>query len=167
MLPGAVAIVALDQHDNVLMVRQYRHPVARHLWEIPAGLLDSTTETPLEAGSRELFEEGGYRARKWHTLVDVLTSPGMADETIRVLLARDLLPVPEDERHAGVHEEAEMEIEWWPLDEAIARALSGELENGISVAGLLAAHVAAHGGFQGLRPADAVWQARKGGEPAP
>ena len=101
-LPGAVAIVALDENDRVLLVRQYRHPVRRRLWEIPAGLLDSPREPAFDAAERELFEEGHVRAAQWFTLVDTLTSPGMTDETVRIFLARDLVHVPVSERHVGV-----------------------------------------------------------------
>lgn len=160
-LPGAVGIVAIDDEGQVLLVRQYRHPVGRRLWEIPAGLLDSTTETPVEAASRELAEEGSLRAARWDTLVDLLTTPGTADETIRVLLARDLTPIPPEERFARFHEEAEMEQAWVPLDEAVRRCLAGTLENAITVAGLLAALAVRPGGFAGLRAADAPWSARK------
>src|SRR5450631_3764506 len=83
-LPGAVGIVALDDKSRVLLVRQYRHPVQRRLWEIPAGLLDSPDETAAQAAERELFEEGHVRAAQWLTLVDTLTSPGMSDETVRI-----------------------------------------------------------------------------------
>jgi 8-oxo-dGTP pyrophosphatase MutT (NUDIX family) len=157
-LPGAVGIVALDDAGRVLLVRQYRHPVRRPLWEIPAGLLDSTTESPREAGERELFEEGGLRAATWHTLVDLLTSPGMADETIRVLLAQDLTPVAASDEFARFDEEAEMERRWVGLDEAVAQCFDGTIENGITVAGLLAAR-ALPGAT--LRSADAPWPARK------
>lgn len=160
-LPGAVAIVALDADDRVLLVRQYRHPVGRRLWEIPAGLLDSTTESALEAGQRELLEEGGYTAGTWHALTDLLTSPGMADETVRVLLARDLLDVPVAERPGLVHEEQELETGWLPLDEAVGQVLAGAIENSITVAGLLAAHAVRAGGGAALRPHDAPWGARK------
>lgn len=160
-LPGAVAIVPLDERDRVLLVRQFRHPVRRHLWEVPAGLLDSTTETPTEAGSRELFEEGHLRAARWDTLADILTSPGMADETIRLLLARELRIVAPEERFVGFHEEAEMVTAWLPLDDAVTRVLSGEIENGISAVALLATAAARARGFDVLRPADAPWAARK------
>jgi 8-oxo-dGTP pyrophosphatase MutT (NUDIX family) len=160
-LPGAVGIVALDENDRVLLVRQYRHPVRRRLWEIPAGLLDSPRETAVDAAERELFEEGHVRAAQWFTLVDTLTSPGMSDETVRVFLARDLTQVPALDRHVGVHEEAEMEMAWVPLDDAVGRCLSGGLENGITVAGLLAARVVLTQGLVGLRAAGAPWRARK------
>lgn len=162
-LPGAVGIVALDADERVLLVRQYRHPVGRHLWEIPAGLLDSTTESALEAGQRELAEEGFVTAGRWDCLCDILTSPGMTDETIRLLLARDLADVPVGERHVAFHEEADMELTRVPLVDAVARVLSGEIENGITVAGLLAAFASLRGG-PALRAVDAEWAARKGGQ---
>lgn len=163
-LPGAVGIVALDDDQRVLLVRQYRHPVRRRLWEIPAGLLDSTTETPLQAATRELAEEGFLRASHWSTLVDTLTSPGMSDETVRILLARGLTDVPEPERHVGLHEEAEMERAWVPLDEAARRCLSGDLENCVTIAGIMATQVALSGRIAELRDADAPWRARKAPE---
>lgn len=161
-LPGAVGIVAVDENERVLLVRQYRHPVRRRLWEIPAGLLDSMRESAVQAAERELFEEGHLRAAQWFTLVDTLTSPGMSDETVRILLARDLVEVRASQRYVGMHEEAEMELEWVPLDNAVERCLSGELENGITVAGLLAAQLALTRGVAGLRSSSAPWRARKG-----
>jgi len=161
-LPGGVGIVALDENDRVLLVRQYRHPVRRRLWEIPAGLLDSPRETAANAAERELFEEGNVRAAEWFTLVDMLTSPGMSDETVRVFLARDLAEVPASERHVGVHEEVEMEMMWVHLDSAVDRCLTGELENGITIVGLLAARLALTQGLAGLRDASSPWCARKG-----
>lgn len=159
-LPGAVAIVALDDKGRIVLVRQYRHPVARHLWEVPAGLLDTTTESALEAGQRELLEEAGLRAHQWDSLADVLTSPGMADETIRLLLARDLEDVPGSERPDPFHEEAEMQVQRMDLSQAIEQVLAGQLENGITAVAVLAAYVALLEGRE-LRPADAPWTARK------
>lgn len=161
-LPGAVGIVAIDDRDRVLLVRQYRHPVQRRLWEIPAGLLDSPRESAAQAAERELLEEGRVRAGQWFTLVDTLTSPGLSDEAVRIFLARGLVEVAASERHVGVDEEAEMEREWVPLGSAVERCLSGDLENGITVAGLLAAQLALARAPVGLRAADAPWPARKG-----
>ncbi|NTW38280.1 MAG: NUDIX hydrolase [Cellulomonadaceae bacterium] len=159
-LPGAVGIVAMDEADQVLMVRQYRHPVGRRLWEIPAGLLDSTTESALEAGQRELYEEGGLVASSWWTLLDLLTSPGLSDETIRVFLARGLTSA--DQEFARFDEEAELERRWVPLDEAVASCMAGTIENGITVAGILAAATTLRRGDR-LREPDAPWLARKPG----
>ncbi len=74
--PGAVAVVAIDDADRVLMVRQYRHPVRRFLWELPAGLRDVDGEPPLAAARRELVEETGYRASGWLTWSTSSPRPG-------------------------------------------------------------------------------------------
>jgi ADP-ribose pyrophosphatase len=151
--PGAVAVVALDEQDRVLLVRQYRHPVGEHLWELPAGLRDKQGEARLETARRELLEEGGVRARTWHTLADSLSSPGMTDEVLRIYLARDIDDVPDAERPAVEHEELEMQSEWVALDEACRRALAGELRNGTCLIGVLATAQAQLSGYAGLREA--------------
>jgi 8-oxo-dGTP pyrophosphatase MutT (NUDIX family) len=160
--PGAVAVVALRE-DEVLLVTQYRHPVGRHLDEVPAGLLDVGGESALAAAQRELAEEAGYAARTWHVLLDLLTSPGMTDEAIRVFLARDLITVP---REIQEHEELEMTVRWEPLDAAVRAALAGELENAAAVAGVLAAAAARADGFASLRPGLSSWRARPLAAPA-
>ena len=76
--PGAVGIIALDDADRVALVRQYRHAVRHRLIEPPAGLLDVTGEDPLLAAQRELAEEVGLAAGRWHVLVDLFTTPGLA-----------------------------------------------------------------------------------------
>ncbi|MDQ3502131.1 MAG: NUDIX hydrolase [Actinomycetota bacterium] len=156
--PGAVGVVALDDRGRVLLVTQYRHPVRRRLEELPAGLLDVAGEPALEAAQRELREEAGLSARTWHVLVDTLTSPGMTDEAIRVYLARGVQQVDRDVQE---HEEVDLTIEWVELDQAVRRVLAGDIENAMCVVGLLAADRAVRDGFSGLRPADAVWPARK------
>ena len=156
--PGAVGVVALDGQGRVLLVNQYRHPVGRRLDELPAGLLDVDGEPALEAAQRELGEEAGLAAETWHVLLDAFTSPGMTDEAIRIFLARDLRQVEQDVQE---HEEADMTTQWVPLEDAVRRVLSGELQNGMAVQGLLAADRAQRDGFATLRPADAPWPARK------
>jgi 8-oxo-dGTP pyrophosphatase MutT (NUDIX family) len=154
--PGAVGVIALDG-DKVLLVNQYRHPVGRQLDELPAGLLDVAGEPALLAAQRELAEEAGYQAATWHVLVDILTSPGMTDEAIRIFLARDVTPC---ERDVQEHEELLMTSRWEPLSAVVDQALAGQLENGPCVAGILAASEAVRRGFAGLRPPDAPWPAR-------
>jgi 8-oxo-dGTP pyrophosphatase MutT (NUDIX family) len=156
--PGAVGVVALDEDDRVLLVNQYRHPVRARLDELPAGLLDKPGEPALDAAQRELAEEAGLAARTWQVLVDAYSSPGMADEAIRIFLARDLHEVHQDVQE---HEEADMSTEWVPLEQAVRRVLTGELQNGMAVQGLLAADRARRDGFTGLRPPDAPWPAQK------
>jgi len=154
--PGAVAVLALDDVQQVLLIRQYRHPVGRLLWEIPAGLRDVAGEPPWATARRELLEEAGYRARDWRVLADYYTSPGFSTERLRVFLARDLEFVPEAERDfIPEAEEAQLLIAWLPLDEAVRKVFAGDLHNGVAALAILAAYAARSGGFDGLRPADA------------
>ncbi len=159
--PGAVAILALDDADRVLLVHQYRHPVGHRLYEIVAGLLDVEGEDPLDAAKRELVEEAHVVATDWRVLVDLFTSPGMTTESIRVYLARGVGDAPGDRFH-GEDEEADMPTSWAPLDDLVAGVLAGRLHNPTLLAGVLAAHASRTGaGLDALRPADAPWPARR------
>ncbi|GGT29636.1 NUDIX domain-containing protein [Nonomuraea spiralis] len=154
--PGSVAVLALDDRDRVLMIRQYRHPTRRLMWELPAGLRDVAGEPLAATAARELAEESGYRAETWHTLVDLRSSPGMTDERIRVFLARGLSRIPDEENtFVHRHEEIDMPVEWVPLPDAVEKALMGMIHNSPAVAGILAAYAASVEGFAQLRPADA------------
>lgn len=151
--PGAVSVIALDDDDRVLLLRQYRHPVRSLLWEPPAGLLDVPGEDLRTAAARELAEEADLVAGQWWVLLDYLSSPGGSDEGLRVFLARDLRPVPEGERHEREDEERDIELRWVPLDEAVAAVRAGDVRNPSAVNGILAAALARADGWQGLRPA--------------
>jgi ADP-ribose pyrophosphatase len=151
---GAVGVVALDDVGRVALIKQYRHPVGQVLWELPAGLRDVQGEDLALTAARELAEETDLRAARFDLLLDLHLSPGFSNETIRLFLARDLSPVPEDERHERTDEEADIEIAWFDLDEAIAMALRGEITNASTVTGLLAAARAREDGWAMLRPAD-------------
>ncbi|REE99797.1 NUDIX domain-containing protein [Thermomonospora umbrina] len=154
--PGSVGIVAVDDRDRILLIRQYRHPAGYLLWEVPAGLRDVPGEPLRALAERELLEEAGHRAAEWHTLVDIFSSPGMCDERIRVFLARGLTEVPADEiDFERVHEEADMPAVWVPLEEAVARVFRGDVHNPLAVTGILAVHAARATGYRHLRSADA------------
>jgi ADP-ribose pyrophosphatase len=154
--PGAVAVVALDEAGQVLLIRQYRHPAGHLLWEIPAGLRDVPGEPPQRTGERELREETGYTARTWHVLTDCFTTPGISTERVTVYLARGLTEVPDAERGPPLrHEEAHLEPAWVPLEQAVRLFLAGELHNGVTAVGILAAYAAHQGGFAMLREAGA------------
>jgi 8-oxo-dGDP phosphatase len=154
--PGSVGVLGLDDQDRVLLIQQYRHPVGHRLWEPPAGLRDVEGEPTWRTAARELAEEAGYRAREWHTLVDVFTSPGMTDERVRIFLARGLTEIPEEESEfERVHEEAGMPVVWVPLDEAVAAVGRGEVRNPLAIMGILAVYAARAGGFRDLRAPDA------------
>jgi ADP-ribose pyrophosphatase len=158
--PGSVAVLALDEEDRVLVIRQYRHPVRQRLWEIPAGLLDVPGENPLHAVQRELYEEAHVKAEDWRVLADLYTTPGGSDEAVRIFLARDLSEA-EGERFEAEHEEIELEIERVPVTELVRGVLAGELHNTCLVVGVLALVAAQRGeGMDALRPAEAPWPAR-------
>jgi ADP-ribose pyrophosphatase len=154
--PGAVAVLALDDDGRVLMIRQYRHPVGRLLWEIPAGLRDVAGEPLLATAQRELLEEAGYRARDWRVLADYYSSPGFTTERLRVFLARGLELVPPEERDfVPEDEETQLVPAWLPLDQAVGKVLAGDLHNGAAAIGILAGYAARSEGFDRLRPAGA------------
>lgn len=137
--PGAVAVIAVDPEDRVLLLKQYRHPVRGYLWEPPAGLLDVAGEEPLEAARRELAEEADLVADTWEHLITFRTTPGGSTEEIVVYLARDLRPVPEPARHERTEEEADIEPAWLPLDDAVTAVLDGHLHSPTAVVGILTA----------------------------
>ncbi|TDC28179.1 NUDIX hydrolase [Micromonospora sp. 15K316] len=152
---GAVAVVALDDAGQVVLIRQYRHPVGRHLWELPAGLTDVSGEDLAAAAARELAEEVDLTAGRMDVLVDLHSSPGFTDELVRVFLARELADVPPERRHERRDEEADLQVVRIDLDEAVAMVLAGEITNASCVAGLLAAARARDTGWSVLRRADA------------
>ncbi|MFF8297930.1 NUDIX domain-containing protein [Streptomyces globisporus] len=158
--PGSVAVLAIDDEDRVIVLRQYRHPVRHRLWEIPAGLLDIPGENPLHAAQRELYEEAHVKAEDWRVLTDVYTTPGGCDEAVRIFLARDLSEA-DGERYAVAEEEADMEQARVPLDELVRSVIAGDLHNNCLVVGVLALTAArAVDGVDSLRPAEAPWPAR-------
>lgn len=170
--PGAVAVLArragADGQPEVLLIRQYRHPVGHELWEIPAGLLDLEGEAPEVGALRELTEETGYTvgsgadASGLRVLTDLRPSPGGSDEVIRVYLATDPVPAAED-GYVREHEEAELEPVWVSLSEAVEAVLAGRLTNATAAAALLALHALGDRDVAAvLRPADAPFPARPG-----
>ena len=157
--PGAVAILPMNDKGQILLLKQYRHPVGMDLWEVPAGLLDVEGEDFVVGAARELAEEADLAAATWNVLADVFNSPGSSSEAIRIYLARGLTEVPHHERHERTDEEAEIEFHWIALDDAVASVLAGRLHNPSAVVGILAAAAARTGNYEDLRPADAPWPA--------
>jgi ADP-ribose pyrophosphatase len=139
--PGAVGIVAVDDHERVLIVTQYRHPARRRLVELPAGLLDQEGEDPLEAAKRELAEEGQVHAARWSRLLRLMPSPGMSDEVMTIYLAEGVDGGDVPDGFVAHHEESTMTREWVPLAELVDAVLGGRVTNAALVAGILAVWV--------------------------
>jgi len=135
--PGAVAVVAVDADDRVLLIQQYRHPLRHRDWEIPAGLLDIPGEDPLEAAKRELVEEADLEADDWRLLTSIWSSPGGNSEIVHIYLARGVTELAQ--AFDREDEEADIRAEWVGLRDAVDAVMSGRVHNGILIAGVLAA----------------------------
>jgi 8-oxo-dGDP phosphatase len=153
---GAVAIAAVDHEQRVALIYQYRHALSRRLWELPAGLLDAGGEDPLETAKRELQEEAGLAATDWRVMIDLATSPGFTDESVRVYLATILSEV---DRPEADDEEADLKLEWFALEDAAEMVLAGDIVNAASAAGVLAAYAAVID-RKPIRPLNAPWPDR-------
>ena len=131
--PGAVAIVPIDDDDNVLMVRQYRYAAGQSLLEIPAGVLEDG-ESPDDTAQRELQEEVGFASRNLRALGGLYSSPGFCDEFLYMYIARDLvassLPGDDDE---------DISVERIPISRIDRLIRVGEIQDAKTVAGLLMA----------------------------
>lgn len=155
---GAVGVLALDEHDRVLLIQQYRHAIAAREWEIPAGLMDAPHESGLETAKRELAEEADLTAETWHVLTELYTTPGGSSETIRVFLARNLSTLEHDYVRTG--EESDMRVEWVPLEDAVTAVLERRIQNGVLIAAVLAAHAAQQRNWLTLAHANEPWTRR-------
>ncbi|WP_125100598.1 NUDIX domain-containing protein [Leucobacter chromiireducens] len=156
--PGAVAVLALDEHERVLLVQQYRHAIGHRDWEIPAGLMDLPGESGLTGAQRELAEEADLQAERWDLLLDLFLSPGGTSEAMRIFLARDVRAIEHD--YVRGEEEAELVPHWVPLADAVAAALDGRIQNAVTVSAVLAAEAARCRGWATLRDPDLPWTAR-------
>jgi len=136
--PGAVVILAVDDDERVLVLRQYRHPVSARLVELPAGLLDVEGEDPLAAAQRELREEALLLADRWEHLLTTYSSPGLSSERISYYLAQGLSPAPDRGDFVPEHEEADMTTSWVPFGDLLEAVLSGRVSDGTTAQALLA-----------------------------
>ena len=152
---GAVAVVALDERDRILLIKQYRHPVRMRDWELPAGLLDIRGESPLAAAQRELAEEVDLVAETWDLLTEFMTSPGGSNEVLRVYLARGVSAAPDV--FARTEEEAGIELRWVPLDDVVDAVLSRDLQNSILAIAALSAAAGKARGWSTLGDPNSPW----------
>jgi ADP-ribose pyrophosphatase len=128
---GSAVMMAVDEKKCVLLVRQYRLPAEKNLWELPAGRLDPG-EKPLQAAKRELIEETGYRARTWTKLASFFASPGFVQERMTIFLAEDLAA-----GDATPMDDERIEARWFKRKELAAMIESGEIEDGKTLIGFL------------------------------
>jgi len=131
--PGASAIVALDEHRRVTLIRQWRHAIGGWIWEIPAGCRREN-ESARACAERELSEEAGIGARRWDHLGGIVTIPSFCDERIELYLARELEDAPGELDHDEVISAKPVDFE-----EALAMIDRGEMVDAKSIVGLLRA----------------------------
>jgi len=132
---GAVAVLALNEKDEVLLIKQYRAPVNQYLYEMPAGLRDHEGEDDLVAAKRELAEETDYQATKWSHLHSFYTTPGSSSEIIEIFLAKDLSKTEVAFERTG--EERGMVPIWVPFQEVLAAVKASKLKSPTLVVAVL------------------------------
>lgn len=130
-IPPSVGIVALDDHDSVALVRQWRYVHNKPSVEIPTGG-SQAAETPLDAAKRELKEETGLTAGLWASLGTVDNSNGATTDVANLFLAHELNAGPIDRQG-----DEDIELQWVPLAEAVRAVMAGEITESVSVAALL------------------------------
>ena len=128
---GAVAIVAVDDKNNVLLVRQFRHAADKELLEIPAGGIDPG-ETPEDTARREMQEETGYAPGRLESMGGFYSAPGYASEFLRLFLATELMPA-----RLMAEDTEEIKLVRMPLSEAVELIRNGGIQDAKSIAGLL------------------------------
>lgn len=143
--PGAVVILAVDEDERVLCLRQYRHTTQREFVELPAGLKDADGEPAVETAQRELREEAELAASSWQLLLSTFASAGITEEVHDIFLARGLTSASRGdfEMHA---EEAEMEVFWTPMADLLDAVLAGRVRQGPLAQAVLAYDVLARRG---------------------
>ena len=138
--PGAIAVLAVDDEDRMLLVRQWRVAAGRAMLEIPAGTLDvhdGVTEDPDLAARRELEEETGHRAASWRKLAEFWTAPGFSSELMHLYLATGLTGVGEDDGRLEPDEDEHLELRRVPVGEVLALAESGGITDAKTILGVL------------------------------
>ena len=137
---GGSVIVPLFENGDVMLVRQYRHPVKQYVLELPAGKLE-LNEDPLVCAQRELREETGYEAGTWKKLISIFTTPGFCSEVLHIFLASGLHALPSGQ--ALEEGELTLTIERYPLAKALEMIQNAEIVDGKTIFGLFLAAGAA------------------------
>jgi ADP-ribose pyrophosphatase len=129
--PGAAVMLARDGAGRVLLIRQYRLPLRKRLWELPAGTLNRG-ESPIQTARRELAEETGYRARRWRKLLSFYPSPGFCDEEMTLYLAENLTL-----GKAAPEPYEKIEPRWFSWKQALAMIARGQIRDSKTIVALL------------------------------
>jgi 8-oxo-dGDP phosphatase len=133
---GAVAVLAFNEREELLLLKQYRRPVGSYLMELPAGLLDVEGESKLACAKRELLEEASLVASNWEELISFHTTPGGNSETITVFIATGISETESD--HIPTGEEKDMPQSWVPFPEALQAVLESRIKSPSAVVGVMA-----------------------------
>ncbi len=128
---GSAVMMAVDERSRILLVRQFRLPAEKYLWELPAGRLDPG-ENPLQAARRELREETGYKAKTWKRLAVFWPSPGYVGEKMTIFLATDLT-----QGEAEPMDDERIECRWFTRKELDEMIRDGKIEDGKTMVGFL------------------------------
>lgn len=126
-----VTVLPIDKEGHVICIKQYRHPFADFLWELPAGVVEPGEE-PLQTAKRELSEEIGYNAGEWLELGEFYPSPGSTNEVIHLFAAKQL-------KYAGQDLEETEQIEVYPIEwqRFLQMVLTGEIKHGGALAAVV------------------------------
>jgi len=129
--PGGVAAVPILDDSRILLIRQFRYPIGKYIYEIPAGKLDSG-QPPHETMMRELEEETGYRAGVLKHELSFYTTPGISNERIHLYTARDLTPCSQ-----RLEEGEHITLEALTMEACLQKIKAGEICDGKTVLGIL------------------------------
>ena len=132
--PGAAAIVAMPDAENLLLLHQFRHAVGGYIIEVPAGTVDGR-EAPEQCARRELIEETGFAGRNWAKLGEITPVPGYSDERVHLFLATGLTP----DRQRLDRDEL-IQVRTVPLKSALEMIDDGQIQDAKTIAAVLLAH---------------------------
>ncbi len=132
--PGGAVALCVFENNDILLVKQYRHPFGKEVIELPAGKLDKN-EDPLVCAQRELREETGYGAKQWTKLTSMLATPGFCNEILHIYLAQDIFL--HESGNALEEGEVSIQVIRIQMSEAIAMIDREEIIDGKTIAGIL------------------------------
>ncbi len=131
--PGAAVVVPILDDRRIILIRQFRYPAQKEIWEVPAGTMEPG-ETPETCALREVEEETGYRAERVEPTLTFYSSPGFCDEKMHLFHALNLTQTT-----PSLDEDESLQVAIFPIEEALRMAVSGEVEDAKSIIGIYTA----------------------------